>query len=1550
MSKIPKALAASLKKAKALLESGDNAGALDQCIQALDTPGGKSHYGVHVLAGIAARGKGDNVSAESYLCQAAEISPQETRAWQVLVDLYAQQNNSASLSSQNQQIIEDKWIGALKKLASVSQRRRKIEIKLAQALQSSKLSSNREEAWNVWNQLVGSAKKDAQMRVPLEAAIQMIVASKQHTATGSSASGSSCLIPGNTQSRSEILVKYLDFFNVGNHDDSGNSKHLLSVSLVKIVEYYVYEKLGQLSCDPDHVDYLRELKSLKSFILSQAVSVAGMGVLLKKGSLVHGCKVSPIIMEVCLLPLLFLRSIDLCSQLDEAHVEKDHLGRDLNWPFEYARFLLDEYPDRPIAHLWYACSHFDSTAASKAISRFSDAERALEHARLGLTYLEKPSFSRSVGSVLVNLLSAACQLRICDLLLAGPSGSILSGEGTANPGSIRSKLMSEVVLNAEVGLSAIGRLCFIEKTGNDDLPFLAAMICQALKVCKSMAKVRCSSPNNRGLVIAKSVLSYFSRATWNLHPELAWISRKLIGAARLCAIEACILSGGIQEAKLLCADWGNVTTEATQGEPKDFMLAANTAFLALADFHESRVGKAIDGLGKALSIYTSIESPLISSLASTHLSACLHFWLARVMWLSEETAYRNDRKHCFEKLIIAAKLRPEWGGPFGLLGQYYMTLPGQPNLTRGVKCLERALMADSCLETEGRLLASSLLSHVADSQVVQSGSLMKTAIQTTEGSESASVVNRARKVYEEAIERSGGRAAWAWRGLGTLHLNVGMKESTTSTDTSGEMDFGNDINEAIECFQSLLRIKPEDVDGWMRLGQAYALASRNTAALKSFKTALKLDPGSSKALRRMADVESAMGMLKESTMHLREALSKSHGKNTFEGIKNQEVLRQRADEIFLCNRSLAVNLLAQGRMNLASDMFLHARDCGKEGLEIASQLQNQRNDMVFLLKLAGDLNSLLGALPSTILLLKNDAHLMRQKKGSEEKVWIDGFARKKAYLEAAISSYKSVLEVHDQEVVDSQDRIFSVRSASREQLASAWMDVGVALFRLYQAMKANTSWRDVDAGEREKQTNAEGDSHYEEEEKGREGIGNECFTNPNAHLIAKTRTALRNAILIASKIDDESTKNSNSLAELAADAWNVLGVVETEMSWPPRPLVAQYAYVRCLSLSDQKHAQAWSNLGFLYLKCGLPKLALASFMTSQSLAPASSIMWCGLGVISELRSRNAKRHGNNAGDSNRKALDSYTCAMEYFPHLQAKIGIGMAAMRSGDYAKALGALQRAIDEAPCNANTRNALSLALSQTGQIELAQEELDKAIELIDFQLSSQNTTQVAEIEKLKSNKSSLLSISAFHADPLRIELSQLYDMIKNEFGVDKDANVGLSQRFICLLLQLTEERWWNQLSSFSSVSSRQDVTDVIVSLWMQMTRKILDESRNAQEFKLCLSCARFAVCIAGHCGSRNLMMKGLILLSSVLDQSQETAEEEQNAVAHTDVLSPVKQVVVFEELEDKRPRWINVLLAKRRSYHGASTAYRAILCALQVDPSSKRAWSMFHKFSPS
>ena len=98
-----------------------------------------------------------------------------------------------------------------------------------------------------------------------------------------------------------------------------------------------------------------------------------------------------------------------------------------------------------------------------------------------------------------------------------------------------------------------------------------------------------------------------------------------------------------------------------------------------------------------------------------------------------------------------------------------------------------------------------------------------------------------------------------------------------------------------------------------------------------------------------------MGLMKDCTLHLREAIVNLNSKDICEKLPDLCV----TDEITLCERSLAVSLLAQARIQLSSDMFLHARESAAEGLALARRVGNRMKGMLSPIKLVGDLHSLL---------------------------------------------------------------------------------------------------------------------------------------------------------------------------------------------------------------------------------------------------------------------------------------------------------------------------------------------------------------------------------------------------------------------------------------------------------------------------------------------------------------------------------------------------------------------------------------------------------------
>ena len=143
------------------------------------------------------------------------------------------------------------------------------------------------------------------------------------------------------------------------------------------------------------------------------------------------------------------------------------------------------------------------------------------------------------------------------------------------------------------------------------------------------------------------------------------------------------------------------------------------------------------------------------------------------------------------------------------------------------------------------------------------------------------------------------------------------------------------------------------------------------------------------------------------------------------------------------------------------------------------------------------------------------------------------------------------------------------------------------------------------------------------------------------------------------------------------------------------------------------------------------------------------------------------------------------------------------------------------------------------------------------------------------------------------------------------------------------------------------------------------IESDHQSATMQDLCLSCVRFAICVAGHGGSSSQITEGLICLGSLLQAREASSKGSSGAqkVGKEDEAGEEENKTegggggggggstfaaragVFLALA-QRPRWINLPLATRKSCHGAATARAALTCAVRVDPSCQRAWDLLGK----
>ncbi len=1000
--KIPKALAADLKEVARLLAAGDPDAAGDVCARALDTPAGASHYRLRCLAGKCARARGDPAAARAHLAAAAALEPGLEPAWQGLEDVIAAQHAAADPAGDTRAALEDEWLDALEHLAACTSKKRKIRVKTAKVLEQSPAAARRARAWTTWCALVDSSKNDVQLRLPLQSAVRMILG----------ADFASIVDGADHRSRRiDLLRRALDYDGDGDLavDLAGTAARLVRETLVLPAQDggavgIGVEMEGLMARCRDVVLSHPRVRALWDPSTSQrgtrgtraAADAGAAGV--EDWSRVVRAECLPVFAEARLLPVLLARCCRLCAvprTMTTTRSDGGHGGAangtvaggvdngdDNSGQHDLlAQWLVATHPNRPVGRLWLATS--ESPPAS-----FAAADAALEHSTLSLSWSSSSSSTSSstsspssplapvvasFGRGVSHLFEAAGHLRCADLSLAGSGGSVLRGEGMA-PGSERKGRLRAVVRHTKAGLAAV------PWSASGTLDPLAAALRAGLCVCQGHAMSRQGAGGaNDPRSSYEAALAAVAAAESG--PDVGAIAT----AAKLGLAECDVYAARFEEARRrLEALGGDVSGQA-----------GVVGLLGLADHLESNAShegadesrvllkRAVARLTEAVALASlsgaAAAAAPPAALADTHTEATLNLWLAQAMWDADSDprtttddatgpGYRASRDSggCFPRLIRAAKLRPGWGAPFGLLGRHYVSHAGggAAVVSRGTKCLERALATDPRLETEGRLLVATLLANAAGGSERDTSALFYVV------EPADSPVAKVRRVYEEAIARSGGAAAWAWEGLGALHMAVGRETvvSAGTADVVAPVSF--DVDAAIECFQSLSRLRPTDPFGWILLGDAYAVATRRTAAHKSFANAIGLLKGSehvreplrlstrrrrlllATALRGMGEVElagatvgttavdtddgdgddanNATNPLEHGIAHLRKALAlcaSADNSDAEEGVEKA-----------LSTRSLAAGLLALARQQLSSDMFQHARDNANEGLAVASTL------------------------------------------------------------------------------------------------------------------------------------------------------------------------------------------------------------------------------------------------------------------------------------------------------------------------------------------------------------------------------------------------------------------------------------------------------------------------------------------------------------------------------------------------------------------------------------------------------------------------------------
>ena len=728
------------------------------------------------------------------------------------------------------------------------------------------------------------------------------------------------------------------------------------------------------------------------------------------------------------------------------------------------------------------------------------------------------------------------------------------------------------------------------------------------------------------------------------------------------------------------------------------------------------------------------------------------------------------------------------------------------------------------------------------------------------------------------------------------------------------------VKKSIDAYQGLLRLNNTSCLNWLRLGQAYQVGCRWTPSLKSLEQCVaqcELNTGQEDtsegesrvvvaccqvtALRCLGQVNVAIGNHEDAIEHARNGLLLLSS-STSSTSSTPSTPSFHSKEHKLLSVTLAMALLQLSRRHMSSDLFGHAHSCATEGLAVLSSSSTVSSSSEQ--KMTGDLHALLGVLPYTV-------HPATHRH--------EGVAKQLQHLQQSYEAYESVLSSTESTTPTTPTTSSSSSSSSslaRVTTGRMLLDVAVSSFRLVRASRRSGA------------TGATGAAPLA---RAREALGRIIEGTPDG--------GRHNAAAAAEGHMQAPT------TELVANAWNALGVIEasecsttasssSSSSSAASPVVAQYCFARAIKLLNGNHAQAWSNIGFLYLKCGHATMAMNAFMTSQSLSPASSVMWCGLGMATTTTPGNSNQERKERQE---KGYAAYHCAMEFFPHLQAKVGMGLTALDMGRTDVAMIALQRAYDENPLNPEVTNALGVVAAHYELHEYALRMFQTTVEML-------QAVQEGGGGDEKNNLADMLSvvernIQRTQAQQTTRQATTADASISLERWSGSETLVEAPNDAVQKLLEMTETKWWNCKTNAGAKQSSFDA-NLFAQLWLDLSRLLHQVHHHAQA----LSCARFAVCLASHgtaaMSSFCLLQLGELLQSGGGGGGGETKEE--GGVHQTTTR------LVFAELGEQRPRWIQIPLAFRPSCSCAKTAHETAVRAVKENPASKEAWDKLNEWS--
>jgi superkiller protein 3 len=373
-----------------------------------------------------------------------------------------------------------------------------------------------------------------------------------------------------------------------------------------------------------------------------------------------------------------------------------------------------------------------------------------------------------------------------------------------------------------------------------------------------------------------------------------------------------------------------------------------------------------------------------------------------------------------------------------------------------------------------------------------------------------------------------------------------------------------DYAKSITSFQSAIRITPSDYHCWVGLGESYHNSGRYIAATKAFQHAEKFEHEVEQ--QKIGETWFAKHMLANVKRELGDY------DEAIEGYKT--VLEGRPTESGVAI-ALIQALVERAWDSIEKGLFGHAVHGATETIDAALRLIESRADAFNLWRAVGDACSIFTWVQSHISNFPHVKVKQLLKTGDNRNAYnvfddVDGVGVDIVFADG-------LYPANEEDGLNLTRCLHAAILAHKRAIHSSAHDMHAQAVAYY-----NLGW-------------AEHRAHV--------CVGPELKKKSTRYLKASVRCFKRAIELEAGN----------------SEFWNALGVVTSEMN----PRVAQHSFVRSLFLNERS-AQAWTNLGTLYLLQNDFGLANDAFTRAQSSDPDFAHAWVGQGLLALLMTGDTK--------------------------------------------------------------------------------------------------------------------------------------------------------------------------------------------------------------------------------------------------------------------------------------------------------------------------------------